>query len=197
MIFHCSAHNIFFLLDKSWLLNWQKRHLGRFVNGYPLVLHASAKTSQQVQENNHTTWKVDGATSMYWFSMAPYQATFWEFCHLLSLRCTSPFELLNTLADFFRGCFCYTTLPAKKKQGYLSLAKVPIFATGPSAASRSALEMEPFSLICLKTCQLHELSTLIHHATKNFRWKKKQGSVTVGWFRNPGDHQLIWRIYHF
>ena len=131
MIFHCSAHNIFFLLDKSWLLNWQKRHLGRFVNGYPLVLHASAKTSQQVQENNHTTWKVDGATSMYWFSMAPYQATFWEFCHLLSLRCTSPFELLNTLADFFRGCFCYTTLPAKKK------TRISVFSQGSNLRDRA------------------------------------------------------------
>ena len=36
----------------------------------------------------YTTWKVDGATPMYWFIMAPYQATFWELRHLLSLRCT-------------------------------------------------------------------------------------------------------------
>ena len=34
----------------------------------------------------YTTWKVDGATPMYWFITAPYQSTFWEMSHLLSLR---------------------------------------------------------------------------------------------------------------
>ena len=71
-------------------------------------------------------------------------------------------ELLNTLADYFSWmCLLhYPTLQKKKKTRISEKPEVPIFATGPSAASRSALEMEPFSLMCLKTCQLHELSTL-------------------------------------
>ena len=36
----------------------------------------------------YTTCKLDGATPMHWFIMAPYQATFWELRHLLSLWCT-------------------------------------------------------------------------------------------------------------
>ena len=35
----------------------------------------------------YTTWKVDSATPMYWFIMAPYKVTFWELRHLLSLGC--------------------------------------------------------------------------------------------------------------
>ncbi len=39
-------------------------------------------------KHSYTTWKVDGATPMYWFIMAPYWATCWELRHLLSPQCT-------------------------------------------------------------------------------------------------------------
>ena len=45
------------------------------------------KTTRFKWNITYTTWKVDGATAMYWFIMAPYSATFWELRHLLSLRC--------------------------------------------------------------------------------------------------------------
>ena len=34
----------------------------------------------------YTTWKVDYATPMYWFIMAPYLATCWELCHIWSKK---------------------------------------------------------------------------------------------------------------
>ena len=37
-----------------------------------------------IYTNVSTTWKVDGATPMYWFIMTPYETTFWELRHLLS-----------------------------------------------------------------------------------------------------------------
>ena len=34
--------------------------------------------------SKYTTWKLDGASPMYWFIIAPYSATFWRLRHLLS-----------------------------------------------------------------------------------------------------------------
>ena len=67
------------------------------------VIKDSPRNIVLLVECLYTTWKVDGATLMYWFIMAPYESTFWELGHLVSLRCKFSKELH---ADRYL-CLCF------------------------------------------------------------------------------------------
>ena len=75
------------------LLGWQAENSApvRFVTGWGKFdmskFSQRSKRIQIIPVCNNTTWKIDGTTPMYWFIMAPYQATSWGLRHLLSLRC--------------------------------------------------------------------------------------------------------------
>ena len=67
------------------------------------VIKDSPRNTVLLVECLYTTWKVDGATLMYRFIMAPYESTFWELGHLVSLRCKFSKELH---ADRYL-CLCF------------------------------------------------------------------------------------------
>ena len=140
------------------------------------------------------------ASQFLWKKKAPWSALSMA-THLFFMQVPRPLNKfkkttiynITTISWQFLLVDVFATLPyPAKKNGWtdgslfwtLQLswdAEVPIFATGPSAASRSALEMEPFSLICLKTWQLWKLLDG-NQKSGDLPWKIQEVLLHLRWW---------------